>query len=149
MLGRFEAEYDGRPVNLGRRQERCLLGILLLEANTAVPVERLVAMLWEDSPPASARATIHTYISRLRASLDGTDGGPRLERSGDSYLARTDPRTVDGTAVPRLRGRQLLVRFALPANDTRASRLSIERSRSRPTARPSRYGLRGLAPGRP
>jgi hypothetical protein len=30
-LGTVEAHHDGQPIPLGRRQERCLLGVMLLE----------------------------------------------------------------------------------------------------------------------
>jgi hypothetical protein len=48
LLGPFEARHDGRPVEVGgRRQERCLLALLLLEAGRIVPIDRLVDLLWD------------------------------------------------------------------------------------------------------
>jgi DNA-binding SARP family transcriptional activator/tetratricopeptide (TPR) repeat protein len=98
LLGRLEVEHEGRTLTPKRRQERRLLGVLLLEANTPVPVERLVGLLWDGLPPAGARATLQTYVSRLRSALDPDDGGGRglrLLRSGDGYLAQVDPEAVD------------------------------------------------------
>ncbi|MEU3947626.1 BTAD domain-containing putative transcriptional regulator [Streptomyces sp. NPDC029526] len=70
LLGPFAARHDGQPVALGnRRQERCLLAVLLLHAGRVVTTERLIALLWDAAPPASARATVHTYVGRLRAAL--------------------------------------------------------------------------------
>jgi DNA-binding SARP family transcriptional activator len=98
LLGPFEVEHEGRPLAVGRRRERCLLAVLLLEANTAVSVEQLAELLWHDAPPRDPRSTIHTYVSRLRGLLDA-DGqgrrGVRLTRSGQGYLATVDPGTVD------------------------------------------------------
>ncbi|WP_344338123.1 AfsR/SARP family transcriptional regulator, partial [Kitasatospora putterlickiae] len=70
LLGPFEADHQGEPVLAGaRRQERCLLAVLLLEDGRVVATERLIDLLWHGGPPASARGTVHTYIGRLRARL--------------------------------------------------------------------------------
>lgn len=98
VLGALEATHDGRPVTLGRRRERCLLGILLLEAGTAIPVERLVELLWEDEPPRTVQATLRTHVSRLREHLDpGQDGafGVTMRRTGDAYTVKVDRDRVD------------------------------------------------------
>lgn len=98
MLGPLEAEHSGRVLTPSRRQERCLLGVLLLEANASVPTDRLASLLWDGSPPGRARATLQTYVSRLRGLFDPNgDGGLglRLIRDGDGYSAQTAPDTVD------------------------------------------------------
>ncbi|MFJ7066708.1 BTAD domain-containing putative transcriptional regulator [Streptomyces sp. NPDC101115] len=70
LLGPFEARHEGARVELGiRRQERCLLAILLLDAGRVVPPARLADLLWNGAPPASARSTVHTYVGRVRAAL--------------------------------------------------------------------------------
>ncbi|MGA5823352.1 BTAD domain-containing putative transcriptional regulator [Kitasatospora sp. NPDC094028] len=56
-----------RPV--GGAKVRTLLAVLLLEANRPVPPERLKAALWGDRPPASANASLHNMLARLRAQL--------------------------------------------------------------------------------
>ena len=98
LLGRLEAERDGQPVELGRRRERCLLGLLLLEVNRPIPVDRLVALLWDDDAPPTARSSLHTHVSRLRGRLDpdGTGrGGVRLVARDGGYLAEADEHTID------------------------------------------------------
>ncbi|MBE8516829.1 tetratricopeptide repeat protein [Amycolatopsis sp. H6(2020)] len=98
LLGAVEADRDGVPVDLGRRRERCLLGLLLLEAGRLVQVERLLDLLWDDDAPPTARASLHTHVSRLRAKLDpdGTGGhGVRLLAKDNGYLAEVDPLRVD------------------------------------------------------
>lgn len=71
LLGTFEARHEGDRVLVGsRRQERCLLSILLLEAGRVVTTGRVIDLLWDGDPPASARGTVHTYIGRLRARLE-------------------------------------------------------------------------------
>ncbi|MFF9717616.1 BTAD domain-containing putative transcriptional regulator [Streptomyces sp. NPDC014603] len=104
LLGPFAARHDGRLVQLGnRRQERCLLGVLLLHAGRAVTTERLIDLLWEAGPPASARATVHTYVRRLRASLEpfGISVGTRH----DGYVVEPGPYSVDAQEFTALAGK--------------------------------------------
>jgi SARP family transcriptional regulator, regulator of embCAB operon len=94
LLGPFEARHDGQPVEVGRRrQERCLLAILLLEAGHLVPTDRLIDLLWNGDPPDSARGAVHTYIGRLRSSL-GPHGVAIVTR-GDGYLIEAGQHGVD------------------------------------------------------
>jgi DNA-binding SARP family transcriptional activator len=97
LLGPLEVVDDGRSIYVGRRRERSLLGVLLLQGNVAVPVERLLELLWEQDPPATARASLHTHIARLRACLN-RGGGPsevRLVGGDAGYRIEVDRRLVD------------------------------------------------------
>ncbi|OCC10733.1 BTAD domain-containing putative transcriptional regulator [Streptomyces sp. PTY087I2] len=97
LLGPFAALHRGRPVLAGlRRQERCLLAVLALEAGRAVPTGRLIDLLWNGEAPAGARAAVHTYIGRLRAAL-GPDG-VHVETRNDGYLLRPDGHLIDTRA---------------------------------------------------
>src|SRR5207302_7101759 len=93
LLGPVEAHHDGRRIGLGRRKERCLLGLLLLEAGRHVSIDRLVDLLWTDDPPAGARAAVHTSVARLRSRL--APYGVRLVSGGGGYAAEIDPTWVD------------------------------------------------------
>ncbi|MFB6837336.1 BTAD domain-containing putative transcriptional regulator [Streptomyces sp. NPDC056361] len=94
LLGPFEARHEGQRVRLGgRRQERCLLGMLLLDAGSPVPTDRLADLLWNGSPPAAARATLHTYVGRLRAALKPY--GVTVETRHDGYAIDCSAHTVD------------------------------------------------------
>ncbi|HEY2674830.1 MAG TPA: BTAD domain-containing putative transcriptional regulator [Rugosimonospora sp.] len=111
LLGRLTAVHDGRPVELGRRRERCLLGVLLLEANTAITIDRLVDLLWDGQAPSTARSSLHTHVSRLRAQLDpdGTGrSGVRLVSRNGGYAVEVEPQDVDAhrfaAMVERARG---------------------------------------------
>ncbi|MGK5671321.1 AfsR/SARP family transcriptional regulator [Micromonospora sp. URMC 106] len=107
VLGSVEAYSAGVPVDLGaRRQQRLVLGLLLLEPGHPVPVERLVELVWGYDPPPSARGTLQALVSRLRARIrragadpvgTGSTGsaGPEIARSGAGYLLRVDPHAVD------------------------------------------------------
>ena len=97
LLGPFEARGEsragGRVEIAKRRQERCLLAILLLEAGRLVTIDRLADLVWDGQPPASARSAIHTYVGRLRQAL--LPHAVEIETRGDGYLLRTEGVRVD------------------------------------------------------
>ena len=61
---------SGAEVTAGR--ERTVLAMLLLRPGALVPIGDLVDALWDDAPPATAKAQVQTAVSRLRRSLTGT-----------------------------------------------------------------------------
>lgn len=65
-LGPIEVWNGGRQVALGGPKPKTLLVALLLQPGQVVPVERLIDMIWDESPPQSAGALVHTYVSALR-----------------------------------------------------------------------------------
>ncbi|MEU4532458.1 tetratricopeptide repeat protein [Micromonospora ureilytica] len=125
VLGAIEAYTAGTPVDLGSRQQRLVLGLLLLEPGRALSVERLVELVWGSDPPASARSTLQALVSRLRACLrrarNPVNANPpeviEILHTGAGYLLRVDPGSVD---VHRFTG---LVAQARQADDERAVKL--------------------------
>jgi SARP family transcriptional regulator, regulator of embCAB operon len=104
LLGPVEVLHGGRPVAVARRrQERCLLGILLLAGGRVVTIDRLVDLLWDGHPPAAARGTVHTYVGRLRRSLG--DHGLTIATRHDGYLADLTGHRLDTEEFVEL-GRQ-------------------------------------------
>ncbi|MFI9811236.1 AfsR/SARP family transcriptional regulator [Saccharothrix variisporea] len=98
VLGPVEVRTAGGPVHPGVRKQRLVLAVLLLEAGRLVPVDRLISLLWPDEPPRSARAVVHTQISRLRsvlATAGAARAGVALISDGPGYLLRCDPDRVD------------------------------------------------------
>jgi len=91
LLGPLEIELAGRPVPLGGRAQRALVARLLLDANRAVPVDRLVDDLWGEEAPASAVKMIQIHVSALRKVLpEGT-----LVTRSPGYALEIDPDAVD------------------------------------------------------
>ncbi|MQA02994.1 MAG: tetratricopeptide repeat protein [Streptosporangiales bacterium] len=86
LLGAIEVIVDGRPVELGRRRERCLLAVLLLDAGKPVPSERLIELLW-DEPPADPRKALQIHASRLRRALPA---GVQLTSAAGGYVVQVD-----------------------------------------------------------
>ncbi len=98
ILGPIEVKLGGRPVPSGRPQQQLIVGILALEVNRLVSVDRLVDLLWDSEAPARARPVIRSRISEFRAALwrvGGDDARAALVRSGDGYMLSTEPRRVD------------------------------------------------------
>ncbi|WP_144122443.1 BTAD domain-containing putative transcriptional regulator [Catellatospora sichuanensis] len=94
LLGPFEACHDGHLVEIaGRRQERCLLALLLLDLGHPVTIDRLIGLLWNGEEPASARGAVYTYVGRLRAAL--VPYGVRITTRADGYLVEADNHRVD------------------------------------------------------
>jgi DNA-binding SARP family transcriptional activator/tetratricopeptide (TPR) repeat protein len=99
LLGPVEIHAaNGQVIRLRRRQERLALAVLLLEPGRVVTAERLVEMLWEQSPPLAARTMLQTLMSRIRGALAAAgDGGEpvRLVARGGGYLLHIEPESVD------------------------------------------------------
>ena len=102
VLGPLEVARGGRSIAIRAGKQRTLLAALLVSANRLVPVDELVERLWGQHPPATARATLATYVMRLRRVLgDGlpatgevTDAGPIRTRP-EGYLIDVPPEQVD------------------------------------------------------
>jgi DNA-binding SARP family transcriptional activator/DNA-binding beta-propeller fold protein YncE len=109
MLGPLEVRERGRPIEIGRGQQRALLALLLLNANQTVSVERIVDELWGEHPPATAAKIIQNYVSRLRGAFE-SDG--ILITRGSGYELHVEPggRDVDRFEERLSVGRQALVR---------------------------------------
>jgi len=105
LLGPVEFATDGTARRLGRLQERCVLAVLLVELGHAVPVTRLVDLLWDRSPPAQATAIVQTHVSRLRALFRDAGAeryGVRLATTGAGYMIEAPDQVVDMHRFRRL-----------------------------------------------
>lgn len=66
VLGPVEVRGFGAETNLGGPKPKALLSALLMQARQVVSTDRLVDLIWDESPPQSATALVHTYVSALR-----------------------------------------------------------------------------------
>lgn len=82
---------DGHPIDVGPAKCQALLAALALSPGTAVPVDRLVSLVWGEQPPRTAEKTLQTYVTRLRRAL----GAESIERTGAAYRLRVDPDSID------------------------------------------------------
>lgn len=92
LLGGVMAEgADGEVVDVGPAKSQALLAALALSPGAAVPVGRLVDLVWGDDPPRTAEKTLQTYVGRLRQGL----GQDALVRVGAAYRLDVAPDAVD------------------------------------------------------
>src|SRR5829696_3124519 len=115
LLGPLEVVEGATPLAVGSRKPRALLARLLLDANRAVSVERLVDDLWGEDLPGSASKMVQIYVSQLRKALPD---GVLLTRA-PGYLVEVEPEAVDLGRFSRLRAEG---RTALEAGDATAAR---------------------------
>jgi DNA-binding SARP family transcriptional activator len=99
LLGPVEVVADGRTLELGGPQPRAVLAHLALDHGRVVSVERMVARLWGDEPPAAPLASLQTTLSRLRRVLepDRRPGAPPAVIASEppGYVLRVPPDAVD------------------------------------------------------
>lgn len=69
ILGPLEVLHDGEAIDLGSRQQRALLALLVLHAGRVVSTERALEALWPDDTFGKEK-TLWVYISRLRSALE-------------------------------------------------------------------------------
>ncbi|MFD1542005.1 AfsR/SARP family transcriptional regulator [Nonomuraea guangzhouensis] len=82
----------------GPAKHRAVLAALLVSAGRVVPIERLMAVVWDDRPPASAESVLRVYISALRKIVDGITTMP------GGYLIEVETDEVDCHRFERLVG---------------------------------------------
>ena len=70
VLGSLQVYDGGAEVQLGGRRQRTLLAVLLLNANTVVPSDRLIDEVWAGTPPETAAAALQNYVAQLRRLLE-------------------------------------------------------------------------------
>ncbi|MGC7102614.1 AfsR/SARP family transcriptional regulator [Amycolatopsis lurida] len=92
--GQVEMRLADRLAEIGHPRQRCVLAVLLYEVNHCVPADQLIERVWADEATASTRATLHTYISRLRKALARAPE-VRISRRTNGYVLMADPLCVD------------------------------------------------------
>jgi len=109
----------GVRVDVGGRQQRRLLALLLAHHDQVVSTARMMDTLWaDDRPPHGAHRALLTCVSRLRASVGHervvTDGsGYALHLGGDHLDANDFQIAVAAAAVVEPRGSIEVVRHAM------------------------------------
>ncbi len=82
---------DDEPVDVGPAKCQAVLAALALSPGSAVPVSRLVEMVWGEDPPRTAEKTLQSYVTRLRKGL----GPDAITRTGAAYRLEIDADAVD------------------------------------------------------
>jgi DNA-binding SARP family transcriptional activator len=93
ILGPLEVSEAGKALRLPGSKARAVLSILLLHANEAVSMERLIDELWGENPPETAANTLQVHVSQLRKALPR--GKDVLLTRGRGYLLKVEPEALD------------------------------------------------------
>ncbi len=92
LLGGVSAATDdGLPIDVGPPKCQAVLAALALSPGSAVPVPRLVELVWGERPPATAAKNVQSYVTRLRKGL----GPATMVRAGVAYRLDADAEVVD------------------------------------------------------
>jgi DNA-binding SARP family transcriptional activator/tetratricopeptide (TPR) repeat protein len=93
LLGQLAVGPADVPVDVGHDRQRCVLAVLLIDANRPVPPDLLIDRAWGDRLPRRPVDALYGYVSRLRRIVQSAGGV--LGRSRDGYVVEVDPLAVD------------------------------------------------------
>ena len=99
ILGTLEVRASGARVTLASPRQQRALAVLLLNANTVVPVERMIDALWEDEPPATAVKQVRNCVSALRGRLG--EAGGSIVTDGPGYRLQAEAADLDSLRFRR------------------------------------------------
>ncbi|GGU48071.1 hypothetical protein GCM10010274_40880 [Streptomyces lavendofoliae] len=86
---------EGVRVPLNGSKPTSILAALAVHLGEVLSVERLVDLVWEEEPPATARALVTSHVSGLRRALAGTQGGGAIRTRSPGYVADLPRSAVD------------------------------------------------------
>ncbi|MEU8000942.1 BTAD domain-containing putative transcriptional regulator [Catellatospora sp. NPDC049111] len=96
LLGPVALGRSGNPGAVTVPKVRCMLAVLLLDADRVVSLERLTDELWGDRPPRSAVANLRSYALALRRALAAAGIDPdRLVTTPGGYRLHIAPGEYD------------------------------------------------------
>lgn len=98
LAGPLAVDVDGSPVSLPGRRVEALLIMLAVRAGRSVPVDVLATGIWDDDPPAHVRASLQTFIARLRRTI----GADAVVTESSGYSLRVPRDDIDLLAIADL-----------------------------------------------
>jgi DNA-binding SARP family transcriptional activator len=108
VLGPVRAWRAGAELDLGPRQQRLILAMLLVRAGQPADLTELVDLLWAEDPPPSAVNVVHRYVGTLRRLLEPAlptrAEGRWLLKLGAGYRLDVDHHSLDLLASRRWAG---------------------------------------------
>ncbi|MER5216673.1 BTAD domain-containing putative transcriptional regulator [Streptomyces sp. NPDC002838] len=85
----------GHRISLNGAKPTAILAALVVRLGEVLSAERLVDLIWEEEPPATARALVASHVSGLRRALAGTEYGDAIRTRSPGYVAEFPPSAVD------------------------------------------------------
>ena len=99
VLGPVRVWRHGAELDLGARQQRLILALLLAHAGQPVGTGDIVEVLWDQRPPQSAVNVVHRYVGALRRlfepGLPARSAGRWLLGDAAGYRMRVDAGSLD------------------------------------------------------
>ncbi|MEH0934481.1 AfsR/SARP family transcriptional regulator [Micromonospora psammae] len=106
ILGPVGARRGDADLELGGRQQRLVLALLLAHGGSVVGLTDLVDTIWNQAPPTSAVNVVHRYIGTLRRLIEPDlpvrAVGTYLTRHAAGYQLRVDEDSLDLLRFRRL-----------------------------------------------
>jgi DNA-binding SARP family transcriptional activator len=102
ILGSLQVLADGTVADLGPPKQRAVLAILILHANEIVPTDRLIDLVWTETPPRTAAHSIQIYISELRKTIEPLAAGSVIATRPPGYVLEADPESIDAGRFTQL-----------------------------------------------
>lgn len=117
-MGPLRIRGDVGEIVFGAAKERSLVAALALSLGRVVSVDALIDALWGDSPPATARKTIQTYVKNIRRAC----GPDAIDTVESGYSLRVGSKDVD---VARFRELVRSGEAALRSGETAEARKAL------------------------
>ncbi|HEU5472906.1 MAG TPA: BTAD domain-containing putative transcriptional regulator [Actinophytocola sp.] len=102
ILGPIEVTSAEAPVRIPPGRQPVILGALLLEPNRVVSIDRLIDVVWDEKPPATARTQVQICVSALRQTFAGLGVDQPIETRAPGYLLRVADGQLDSQLFSRL-----------------------------------------------
>ncbi|GAA3535170.1 hypothetical protein GCM10022419_013390 [Nonomuraea rosea] len=93
MLGPLDVTGSGKKITIGAAKQQAILAVLLLRPAQVVTIDHLMAELWGEESPATAKTSLQTYVYRLRRALAPLE--VCLETCGAGYRLTVPDEAVD------------------------------------------------------
>lgn len=100
ILGPLEVTVEASPVRIPGLRQRRILATLALHANTPVSIDRLVDVLWSETPPRTAREQVQNCAGQLAHRLGEASGLRPISRHGRSYMLNASDDSLDALGLP-------------------------------------------------
>ncbi|MGK5632711.1 BTAD domain-containing putative transcriptional regulator, partial [Streptomyces sp. URMC 123] len=103
ILGPLRVVAGGRPLPVGGPRQRTILAMMLLAQGRVVSVDRLVDVVWDGRPPATARTQVAICIAGLRKTFKAVGCEDEvIVTAHPGYLLRVDDHRIDAVEFGRL-----------------------------------------------
>lgn len=91
LLAGLSADDEGEQLDVGPAKQRTVLAALALSVGEAVPVARLIDIVWGEDPPRTAEKTLQGHVAGLRKVL----GSDTIVRTGAAYRLDLPANAID------------------------------------------------------